>query len=95
LRKSYFEFLISFLAGASWALVLFGAVLFYLIFSRFGFFAGFLGAFVGSLFGLFVVLMVEIAYIQIQKLEELKRQTKLLEELLKKAPPKDDIVSDN
>jgi predicted membrane-bound spermidine synthase len=95
LRKSYFEFLISFLSGASWALVLLGAVLFFSIFSHFSLFIGFLGAFIGSLVGLFMVLIVEIFNIQIQKLEELKRQTKLLEKLLEKKSEKNDIVSNN
>jgi energy-converting hydrogenase Eha subunit G len=95
LRKTYIEFLISFLSGVSWALVVLGAVLFFFIFSRFGFFTGLLCAFIGAVFGLFMVLIVEIFSIQIQKLEELKRQTKLLEKLLEKKSPKDDIVSDN
>jgi uncharacterized membrane protein required for colicin V production len=93
LRKSYTEFLISFLAGASWALAFLGAILFFFIFVRLGFFIGLFGAFAGSLFGLFMVLIVEIAHIQMQKLEELKRQTKLIEKLLKKKS--DDIISDN
>jgi hypothetical protein len=95
LRKPYIEFLISFLSGVSWALVLLGAISFFFIFSRFGFFVGFLSGFMGAVFGLFMVLIVEIFSIQIQKLEELKRQTKLLEEIFKKKSEKDDIVSDN
>jgi hypothetical protein len=99
LRKSYIEFLISFLLGVSWALVFLGAVLFFFIFLRFGFFIGLLCAFVGAIFGLFMVLAVEIFSVQIQKLSELKRQTKLLETLLKKrlsgSDSSDDIVSDN
>jgi predicted membrane-bound spermidine synthase len=93
LRKSYIEFLISFLSGVSWALVFLGGGLFFIIFSHFSFFTGLLGAFIGAVFGLFMVLIVEIFSVQIQKLEELKRQTKLLEKLLKK--DSDDIVSDN
>jgi hypothetical protein len=95
LQKSYIEFLISFLLGVSWAFVFLGAALFFFIFSKFGFFAGLLGTFIGAIFGLFMVLIVEIFYIQIQKLEELKRQTKLLEKLSEKKSKKDDIVSDN
>ncbi|MDR2790632.1 MAG: hypothetical protein LBB59_06630 [Campylobacteraceae bacterium] len=91
MRKPYIEFLISFLLGVSWAFVFLGAALFFIIFSQFGFFAGLLGIFIGAILGLFMVLIVETFSIQMQKLEELKRQTKLLEKLSKK----DDGVSDN
>jgi ABC-type lipoprotein release transport system permease subunit len=79
------------LSGVSWAFVFLGAVSFFFVFSHFGFFTGLLGALIGAVVGLFMVLIVEIFHIQIQKLEELKRQTKLLEKISKK----DDIVSDN
>jgi hypothetical protein len=89
LKKTYFDFLISFLSGASWALVIFGAIKLFVSFLPFGFFTALLAGFVGSLAGLFLVLIVEMASIQAKKLEELKRQTKLLEKLVS------DNVSDN
>ncbi|MDR2100548.1 MAG: hypothetical protein LBP40_06970 [Campylobacteraceae bacterium] len=94
LQKSYIQFLISFLLGVSWAFVILSAVLFFFIFARFSFFIGLLSAFIGAIFGLFMVLIVEIFNVQIQKLEELKRQTKLLETFLKKSSG-DDNISNN
>jgi hypothetical protein len=84
LKKTYFEILISFLAGASWALVIFGAINLFLAFLPFGFLLALLAGFIGSLFGLFLVLIVEIASLQVKKFEELKHQTKLLEKMTKK-----------
>lgn len=80
-RKSAFERLISLLQGASWALVLVGAFSFFTTFYPFGIFHAILGGFVGSLGGLFFVIVLEIAQIQIERLHESKKQTALLEKL--------------
>lgn len=76
--------------GASWALVIIGAVSFFTTLYPLGFLIAFFGAFLGSLAGLFFVIMLEIANIQIEKLEEVKKQTTLLEQLVNNAK-----VSDN
>ena len=89
-KKSIFERLISLLQGASWALVLVGAISFFTTLYPFGFLISLFGAFLGSLGGFFFVIMLEIASIQIEKLEETKKQTKLLEMLVDNAK-----VSDN
>lgn len=81
-KRSAVERLISLLQGASWALVLIGAFSFFTIFYPFGFFIGIIGAFLGSLGGLFFVVIFEIANIQMEKLDEIKKQTKLLEKLV-------------
>jgi len=47
----------------------------------FGLFAALVGAFIGSLGGLFFVVVFEIARQQSEKLEEIKKQTKLLEKI--------------
>jgi hypothetical protein len=99
LKKTHFDFLISFLMGASWAITVLGAIKLFSVFLPFGIFAAITAGFIGSLFGLFLVMIVGLASIQAEKLSELKRQTKLLETLLQKRPKgsdsSDDIVSDN
>lgn len=89
-KKSNFERLISLLQGASWALVIVGAVSFFTTLYPLGLLIAVFGAFLGSLAGLFFVIMLEIANIQIEKLEEAKKQTTLLEQLVHNAK-----VSDN
>jgi hypothetical protein len=64
--------------------VLVGAISFFTTLYPFGLFAGLMGAFFGSLAGLFFVVMFEMANIQIEKLDEMKKQTALIEELLQK-----------
>jgi len=86
-KKNAFERLISLLQGASWALVLVGAVSFFATFYNFGIFTAFIAAFIGSLGGLFFVVLFEIANIQIEKLVEIKKQTKLLEKLVDEKLP--------
>lgn len=80
-KRSSFERLISLLQGVSWAFVLIGALSFYSMFSPFGLFMGLIGAFFGSLGGLFFLVILEIAQIQIDKLAELKKQTRLMEKM--------------
>lgn len=86
-KQSAFERLISLLQGASWALVLIGAFSFFTALYPFGLFTGIIGAFLGSLGGLFFVVIFEIANIQIDKLDEIKKQTKLLEKLVDEKLP--------
>lgn len=83
-KRSSFERLISLLQGASWALVLLGAVSSFITLYPFGILVALIGAFLGSLVGLFFVVIFEIASMQIEKLDEIKKQTKLLEKILKK-----------
>jgi len=88
-KRSAYERLISLLQGASWALVVVGATTFFSFLYPLGLFTAFIGAFVGSLGGLFFVVVFEIAYQQSEKLDEMKKQTKLLEKLV------DEKLSDN
>jgi len=81
-KRSAYERLISLLQGASWALVVVGAITFFSILYPFGIFTALIGAFLGSLGGLFFVVVFETAQQQIEKLEEMKKQTKLLEKLV-------------
>ena len=79
-----FEKLLSLLQGAAWALVVVGSVSFFFTFYHFGLIVAILCAFIGALLGLFFVVVFEIAQVQIDKLKELKKQTKLLEKLASK-----------
>ena len=81
-KQNFFEKLLSLLQGAAWALVFVGSVSFFLTLYHLGFFVALFGAFIGALFGLFFVVIFEIAQVQIEKLKELKKQTKLLEKLM-------------
>ena len=82
-KYSFFEKLLSLLQGAAWALVFVGSTSFFLTLYHLGFFIALFGAFMGALVGLFFVVVFEIAQVQIDKLKELKKQTKLLEKFIK------------
>jgi len=81
-KRSIYERLISLLQGASWALVVIGATTFFTTLYPFGLVTALLGAFIGSLGGLFFVVLFEMAHQQSEKLVEIKKQTKLLEKIL-------------
>ncbi len=81
-KYRFFEKLLSLLQGASWALVFVGSTSFFLTLYHLGFFVALFGAFLGALLGLFFVVIFEIAQVQIDKLKELKKQTKLLEKFI-------------
>ena len=77
--------LINFLLGASWAFALLGAATLFFSLLNIGFFYAFIGSFMGALPGLFMVLLIEYFLIREEKLNELRKQTKLLEELVAKS----------
>jgi len=76
-----FEKLLSLVQGASWAFALAGSAYLFLLFLPFGFLIALIIAFGCFLVGFFFVMVCEIAQIQIEKLEEIRRQTYLLERL--------------
>jgi len=77
--------LINFLLGASWAFTLLGASTLFFSLLNIGFFYSFVGLFIGALPGLFMVLLIEYFLMREEKLNELRKQTKLLEELVAKS----------
>jgi hypothetical protein len=79
--KNTFDSLATILAGASWAFALVGAGVGFYLFIPFGFFTALLVGFVSALPGLLCVVFFELALIQRQKLEQIKRQTELLESI--------------
>lgn len=82
MQKDKFDRIISFLLGASWAIILFGALIIFKLFIFLGFsFAIFLTIFF-VIISLFMVLALDAFSINRQRLIEAKKQTKLLEKLV-------------
>ena len=84
MQKDIFDRIISFLLGASWAIVLFGALITFKIFIVLGLS---LALFITILFiivSLLVVLALDAFSINRQKLVESKKQTELLEKIYAK-----------
>jgi len=77
-------FVVNFLLGTAWAFVLIGAVTSFLSFYHDSFFFAFVSALVGALPGLIAVLLLEHIITNKEKHFELKKQTKLLEEMMSK-----------
>jgi len=80
-RRLTFEKLLSLAQGASWALALAGSGYLFLLFLPFGFIIAFIIALFSFLCAFFFVIVFELAQIQIEKLEELRKHTALLERL--------------
>ena len=59
-----------------------GAVIFFYLFLHVGIFYSIFGSFLGAIPGLFLVLLIEYFIMRQEKLDELKKQTKLLEKLV-------------
>lgn len=79
LSSPLLSLLINFLLGASWAFALLGAATLFFLFLQVGIFYALFGSFLGALPGLFLVLLIEYFLMRQEKLDELKKQTKLLE----------------
>jgi hypothetical protein len=77
--------LVNFLLGASWAFTFLGAVFLFYTFLQVGLFLALFTSFLGMVPGLFLILLIEYFLMRQEKLNELKKQTKLLEELVAKA----------
>ena len=78
MRHSLSETIIGFLLGASWALVFLGAGVLFWSFLPFGIVISLMAGVVGSLLGLFFVVILELASLQFEKYRELRRQTDIL-----------------
>ncbi|MDY0116983.1 MAG: hypothetical protein RBR59_05350 [Sulfurimonadaceae bacterium] len=84
MQKDFYERIISFLLGASWAIVLFGALLTFKIFLFLGFGLAFFITIVFIFISLFSVLALDSFMVNKQRLEEAKKQTELLEKIYEK-----------
>ena len=83
LSSPLLSLLINFLLGASWAFAFMGAVIFFYLFLHIGILYSIFGSFLGAIPGLFLVLLIEYFLMRQEKLDELKKQTELLEILVK------------
>lgn len=84
MQKDRFDRILSFLLGASWAIVFFGALILFKSFLPFG-----LGlALVATIFFIFVtlflILLLDAFAVNRQKLVEIKKQTELLQKIYEK-----------
>ena len=84
LKDRSLGFVVNFLLGVAWAAVLIGAVTSFLSFYQNSFFFAVVSAFVAALPGLVAVLLLEHIITNKEKHLELKKQTKLLQQLLAK-----------
>jgi hypothetical protein len=80
-QQTRFEKLLSFLQGASWAFALAGGGYTFLLFLPFGIIIASLIALFFFLSGCFFAIIFEMAQLQLDKYEELKKQTHFLEKL--------------
>jgi hypothetical protein len=83
LHRSVLGVLTSFLLGVAWAFVLIGAFYTFFIYYRVGIAEALVMTFLGTLPGLFFVVILEYVISGMERLEEAKKQTSLLNELLK------------
>ncbi len=84
MKKSLLEGIINFFLGVFWALLLLSAFLAFESFYMFGFFPALFSAFISSIIWIILIVVLEMANIQIQKYKEIKKQTEILERLEKK-----------
>jgi hypothetical protein len=83
LEDKSLSFVVNFLLGVAWASVIIGAATSFLSFYNDSFFLALMSAFVGAIPGMVAVLLLELVITTKEKHLELKKQTKLLQELLK------------
>jgi len=84
MQKDMFERIINFLLGASWAIVLFGALITFKIFFVLGFGLAFFITILYIVLSLFLILALDAFLVNKERLEEAKKQTKLLEKIYAK-----------
>lgn len=82
LQNGPLSFVVNFLLGVAWALVLLGAVTSFLVFYPESIFLALVSAFMGALPGMISVLFLEHIITAKERYLELKKQTALLEKLL-------------
>jgi len=81
MQKDIFDRIISFLLGASWAVVFFGALITFKVFIFLGFSLSLFLTILFIIMSLFMILALDAFSINRQRLLEARKQTKLLEEI--------------
>lgn len=81
MQKERFDKIVSFLLGASWAIVIFGAIIVFQLFSFLGFALSLFISVTFVVISLFLILLLDFFMISRERLYESKKQTKLLEDI--------------
>jgi hypothetical protein len=84
MQKEKFDRIISFLLGASWAIVIFGALITFQLFSFLGISLALFISITFVVISFFLILALDAFAVNRQKLEEAKKQTELLEKIYSK-----------
>jgi len=84
MQKDRFDRILSFLLGASWAIVFFGALILFKSFLPLGLGLAIVVTIFFIFIGLFLILGLDAFAVNRQKLVEAKKQTKLLEKIYAK-----------
>ena len=84
MQKDIYQRIISFLLGASWAIVLFGALLTFKIFISFGIIVAVFATLLFIIISLFLILLLDSFEVRKNTLAELKKQRELLEKIYAK-----------
>jgi len=82
LKDSSLGFIVNFLLGVAWAAVLIGAITSFLSFYSTSLLFAIVSSFIGALPGLISILLLEYIITNKEKHEELKKQTRLLQQIL-------------
>ena len=81
MQKEKFDRIISFLLGASWAIVIFGALITFQLFSFLGFSLSLFITVTFIVVAMFLILALDAFWVNREKLYEMKKQTQLLEKI--------------
>ncbi|QSZ42107.1 hypothetical protein GJV85_08280 [Sulfurimonas aquatica] len=84
MRKDIYDRIISFLQGASWAIVLFGALLTFQVSILFGLSSAIFFTIFFIIISLFLILALDAFSVNKQRLAESKKQTELLQKIYSK-----------
>jgi len=84
MQKDIYERIINFLLGASWAIVIFGALIIFKLFIAMSIALAIFFTLIYILISFFLILGLDAFLVNKQKLQEAKKQTKLLEKIYAK-----------
>ena len=84
MQKDIYERIINFLLGASWAIVLFGALITFKVFIAMSLALAIFLTLLYIIISLFLILGLDAFLVNKQRLQEAKKQTKLLEKIYAK-----------
>ena len=86
MQRDKFDRIIGFLLGASWAIIIFGALITFKLFLFLGFSMSLFITVVFIFVTFFMLLALDAFAVNRQRLDEAKKQTKLLKKIIDKTP---------